>query len=235
MKSIICNNKEVSINWDKVVNIKDKGNLQLNSNYTSLAPYARKIEKIISHHDVTTSAHMCYKIFAKKDSRKSSHFIIDNDGTIYQFLDPCHKAWHASGANTYSIGIDISTAYKLKYQDYYVNKYGEPKPVVEGFKVHGKELEPFLGYYPQQIEAYKELLISLIKYYKIPVRFPKDERGNYLGGYSPTAYKFKGLLCHFHVDRGKIDPAGINLEEIVKDLRARFAENKELSNTQEQE
>lgn len=226
MKSIICNGKEVSIAWEKVVNIKDPNNLKMESCYTAVAPYARKIDKIITHHDVTTSAHMCRKVFLKGGD-KSSHFCIDNDGTIYQFLDPCHKAWHAAGANSYAIGIDISTAYSLKYQDFYIEKYGEPKPVIEDFMVHGKKRPPFLGYYPAQIEAYKQLLISLIKYYKIPLRFPKDDNGDYLRGYSPTAYKFRGILCHFHVDRGKIDAAGINLDEIVMSLRAQFAENKE--------
>lgn len=227
MGSIICNHKQVNIDWDKIVNTNENKALVLDQGFTRLGPYKRRIDKIITHHDVCTSAHMCHKVL--KRNNISTHFCIDNDGTIYQFLDTCHKAWHAVGANTYSIGIDISTAYDVKFQEFYINKYGTPKPVIEKAIVHGHEVGPYLGFYPEQIEAYKQLLIGLIKYYKIPLRYPKNEEGTLLTSYSQTCLKFKGIMCHYHTSRDKIDIPGFPLDEIILDLRDKFAKNKELS------
>lgn len=225
MASIICNKKEVFIGWDKVVNVNHPKSLLLDSGFDKKGPYKRVVDKIITHHDVCTSAHMCHKILSRNNI--STHFCIDNDGTIYQFLDCMHKAWHAVGVNSHSIGVDISTAYDVKYQEFYVNKYGKPKPVIESALIHGKEVGPFLGFYPEQIEAYKQLLIGLVKYYKIPLRYPKDEEGNYLLTNTPTAYKFKGVMCHFHSSRGKIDVPGFALDKIINELREMFIKNKE--------
>ena len=56
------------------------------------------------------------------------HFLIDNDGTIYQMLDTQHIAWHAGipryeGGNKRGIGVEISNAYYPKYQEWYI-KHG---------------------------------------------------------------------------------------------------------------
>lgn len=229
MAGIICNRKMVNIEWDKIVNINDSKALLIDFSYTNLGPYKRRIDKIITQHDMCTSAHMCHKIL--KRNELSTHFCIDNDGTIYQFLDTCHKAWHTAGANTYSIGIDISSAYDPKYQDYYIEKYNKPKPI-ETAIIHGEKVGPFLGFYPEQIEAYKQLLIGLIKYYKIPLRYPKNEDGVYLTTSSKNSFKFKGLLCGYHLDSKKNSPPGLNLEEIVLDLRDRFSKNKSMNHTE---
>lgn len=45
----------------------------------------------------------------------SSHYLIDHDGTVYQFVDEDKRAWHAGisnwndreGLNDYSIGIEL--------------------------------------------------------------------------------------------------------------------------------
>ncbi len=38
--------------------------------------------------------------------RVSSHFVIDRDGTVYQLVDLNYTAWHASQANSRSVGIE---------------------------------------------------------------------------------------------------------------------------------
>lgn len=39
-------------------------------------------------------------------NRTSAHFVIDRDGTIYQLLSISDTAWHASQANSHSIGVE---------------------------------------------------------------------------------------------------------------------------------
>lgn len=226
-KTIICNNKPVTISWEKVVNIKDENAMVLESGLTKLSPYKRRVEKIIIHWDVCPSSESCFK-YMKRAGDVSTHFSIDNDGTVYQFADTCHKAWHAVGNNSTSIGIDLSTAYDIKFQDKYIKKYGAPKPVIDSAIVHNEQLKPFLGFYDSQIEALEQLIISLTKYYKIPLRYPKDSDGNYLLTNSETINRFKGIMCHFHCSRNKIDVAGLKLDEIILNLRKKFAENKEI-------
>lgn len=44
--------------------------------------------------------------FSNPRSQVSAHFIVDQDGTIYQLLSLSDTAWHASQANQHSIGIE---------------------------------------------------------------------------------------------------------------------------------
>jgi len=45
--------------------------------------------------------HLC-----KPENQVSAHFIIGQDGSVIQLVDTDNTAWHASGANNYSIGIE---------------------------------------------------------------------------------------------------------------------------------
>ena len=53
----------------------------------------RKPTFFVNHWDVCLSADSCAKVLNKRGI--SVHFLIDNDGTIFQMLDTQHKAWHA--------------------------------------------------------------------------------------------------------------------------------------------
>lgn len=226
MANIICNNKPISIGWDKVINVKEEGALALSQGYSSRKPYQRAISKIITHWDVCRSSKHCFK-YMQKEGDLSTHFSIDNDGTIYQFLDTRHKAWHASGANAESIGIDLSTAYYLEHQEWYLKNLGKEKPIVRDATVNDETLDPHLGFFPEQIEAYKQLLISLVRYYKIPLRFPCTKTGELLQEYFEGSKKFTGIMCHYHSQSGKIDVAGLPLDSIVRELRTSFQETKQ--------
>ncbi len=43
---------------------------------------------------------------SKAPNRVSAHFVIDQDGVVYQLLDIRDTAWHASAVNSHSIGIE---------------------------------------------------------------------------------------------------------------------------------
>src|SRR5258708_6736543 len=43
---------------------------------------------------------------SKKPNRKSSHFVIDRDGTVYQLLPLADVAWHARQSNYHSVGVE---------------------------------------------------------------------------------------------------------------------------------
>ena len=153
------------------------------------------------------------------------HFLIDNDGTIFQMLDTQHKAWHAGissgvGGNPKGIGVEISNGYYLKYQNWYVkNGFGE-RPVQKTAYVHGKTLDPFTDFYPVQLQALKALWKACGDALDIPFKTPVDKSGNTLKKVSTAAAanRFKGFVSHYHLTRRKIDCAGLDIKNMLKDI-----------------
>jgi hypothetical protein len=111
----------------------------------------------------------------------------------------------------------------LKYNNYYVKKGFNKRPIYEDSVVHGIELRPHLGYYPVQIEAYKKLVKVLCDQYDIPLQTPMiNEKVADTGVVSEVKRgKYKGIVCHYHASRNKIDCAGLKLDEIVRDLKSK--------------
>jgi hypothetical protein len=211
---ILCNGTMIPIAWDKV-----KVDLLREGCYKAQAK-ARDPNMIVTHWDVCLSAASCKRVLERRGI--STHFVIDNDGTIVQLLDCNHVAWHAGNrrVNANSIGIDFSNAYYTKYQKSYVkNGYGE-RPVLEESVVHGVKLKPHLGYYPAQILAYKALLEFLNKAYSIKLECPIGPDGSLLKKVFQPAVKgvYEGVVCHYHLTRKKIDTAGLELDKIIDEI-----------------
>jgi hypothetical protein len=153
----------------------------------------------------------------------SVHFLIDNDGTIYQTLDLQHAAWHAGSSRTNrpSVGVEITNAYYPKYQEWYVkNGFGE-RPIIDDAWVHGEKLDPFLGFYPEQIEAAKALWKAINGATGIPFETPTSQFGKTSTKYEQdVAYgSFTGFVSHYHISKGKIDCAGLDLQTLLDEVK----------------
>ena len=222
---VIANGEEIPIEWDKLVNLIDEGNLALPSDCYRTIQRKRIPTMVVTHWDAALSAKACYNILKKREI--SSHFVIDNDGTIYQMVDTQNVAWHAGNrkVNNVSIGIDFSNAYYLKYQAFYRRRGFGNRPILTNSKVHGRVLKSHLGYYPVQIEAYKALIKSLHDHYGIELKCPLEVGGRMLCGVSEEAAeaKFKGVVSHFHLTKRKIDCAGLEIDEILKQIKGKDA------------
>jgi len=179
----------------------------------------RKPHVIVTHWDVCTSAASCKRVLERRNI--STHFVIDNDGTIVQLVDPNNAAWHARGANNVGIGIDISSAYYTKYFNTYTKRGFGPRPLLSNSIVHGRRLPTHLGYYPIQIQAYTALVKYLCNRYDIPLDYPKDENGFLCTTvYKPAVEnKFKGVINHYNLTRNKIDTAGLKLDKIIGNIK----------------
>jgi hypothetical protein len=67
----------------------------------------QQIKKIVLHHSVTKTAGGTYNVL--KADRNGTHFEVDADGSVYQYLNPSiYGTYHATGFNNDSIGIDIT-------------------------------------------------------------------------------------------------------------------------------
>jgi len=209
---ILVNDQYVEIDWDVKIDL-------MPDNCYRKQRSTRMPNMIVTHWDATTSAEKCKRVLQARNI--STHFCIDNDGIIYQYVDTNNIAWHAGGVNKYSIGIDFSNAYYTKYNDYYVKKGFNKRPICKDSRVHGVKLRNHLGYYPVQIEAYKKLVKVLCDHYDIPIKTPMVNKRVADTGVVPEAKrgKYKGIVCHYHVSRNKIDCAGLNLVSIIDQLR----------------
>jgi hypothetical protein len=213
-KRIMCNGTMVPIGWDKV-----KISLLKEGTYKKVTA-ARNPTMAVTHWDVCLSATSCKRVLEKRGI--STHFVIDNDGTIVQLVDCNNIAWHAGirKVNNVSIGIDFSNAYYTKYQSNYIKDGFGPRPVLNDSRVHGVKLKPHLGYYPAQILAYKALLEFLNNTYSIKLECPLGDDGELLKTVHVPASKgvFDGIVCHYHLTKRKIDTAGLKLKKIIDEI-----------------
>jgi len=219
-KFIICNGDYFPIDWPKVKLFFEADGLKLTKGLRKHVG-ERNPSFFVCHWDVCLSSKTCHRVLEKRGI--SVHFAIDNDGTIYQFMDMNDVAYHAGGRtwNNKSIGVEIANAYYPKYQGWYKkNGLGE-RPLVEGAKVHGKTLDPFMDFYPEQYEALKALMKAVHKATGIPLKAPLDRSGNTNTTVSKKAAdgRFEGFVSHYHLKRGKIDCANLDLKTILESIK----------------
>ena len=215
-KAILYKGKKFPIKWDKVVLPTDDGGMQHDNGYQHMKR-KRKVSMFVAHWDVCLNSKSCFRVLNKTSRSASIHFAIDNDGTIYQFLDMNHIAWHASkrSVNKKSVGVEISNAYYPKYQNWYKkNGFGE-RPMITDATVHGKKMEPFMDFYDIQKEALKALMEAVHNALDIPLEAPEGDTVVR----EVASGKYKGFVHHFNVVKNKIDCAGLDLGKIVEDIK----------------
>lgn len=215
-KAILYKGKKFPIKWDKVVLPSDPGGMQHDNGYEHQTR-KRNISMFVAHWDVCLNSKACFQVLNKTDRSASIHFAIDNDGTIYQFLDMNHIAWHASksSVNKKSVGVEISNAYYPKYQSWYKkNGFGE-RPMITDATCHGKKMEPFMDFYDVQKEALKALMEAVHNALGIPLEAPEGDTVVK----DVASGKYKGFVHHFNVVKNKIDCAGLDLGKIVEDIK----------------
>jgi N-acetyl-anhydromuramyl-L-alanine amidase AmpD len=156
------------------------------------------VRQVVLHYDAAGSSRNCFRVL--HDVRGlSCHFLLDLDGTIYQTLDLKERAWHAQEANDASIGIEIANwgAYPSEEELRRVaGPEGEPRKGV----VQGREFWQYPFTEPQY-DALAKLLEALLRVFPgIPARVP-PESAVFAG-----ALGYRGILGHFHLTPGKLDP-----------------------------
>jgi len=209
------------IGWDKVVLWSEQGGLETPAgNYYSYSGRPkRNIRLFVNHWDVCLSSRSCQRVLDKRGA--SVHFLIDNDGTIYQTLDMQHGAWHAGSerVNRASVGVEISNAYYTKYQSWYENNGFGERPLVKDAWVHGRKLGEFMDFYPVQIRALKALWAAIHKATEIPYESPQNQFGSTSTKYEQDVKygNFSGFIGHYHVSKNKIDCAGLDIKALLQE------------------
>ncbi|MEO8587639.1 MAG: serine hydrolase [Acidobacteriota bacterium] len=74
------------------------------------------LSALVLHHTSQDTDEECIALFQKPESRVSSHFLVERDGGLVQFVSLEHRAWHAGASvlhgrmalNRTSIGVEIT-------------------------------------------------------------------------------------------------------------------------------
>lgn len=215
--SILCNGKEIFLGNDVRVVRFDRGGCK--------APIRQAMGKrtptmFVNHWDVALSARSCAEILNKRGL--GVHFNIDNDGTIYQLFDTKDVGQHSGSTKVdySSIGVEISNAYHLDWQDSYIKHMGKPRPIMEGVEIHGKELAPFLGFYEEQERALAALWAGVSIAHGIPLQYPPERSVSS----SVRSGSYRGFVNHFNITTGKSDCACLDMSRIVSMARIKKSE-----------
>jgi len=220
---IVYQGNFTAIEWDKVVLWSERGGLETPAgNYYSYSGRPkRNIRLFVNHWDVCLSSTSCQRVLDKRGA--SVHFLIDNDGTIYQTLDMQHGAWHAGSerVNRASVGVEISNAYYTKYQSWYEKNGFGYRPIVDDAWVHGSKLKEHMDFYPIQIEALKALWKAVHKAADVPLEAPVSQFGTTSTKYEQDVKygAFSGFISHYHVSKNKIDCAGLDIVKLLEEVK----------------
>jgi len=216
----------------------------------SIEDLRRAIRQVVIHFDACGTSRRCFEVL--HDIRGlSCHFMVDVDGTVYQTLDLKEKAWHASEANGSSVGIEIAHIGAFATREQASAWYREdargvrieppagegdigfprgsvlrprlPQPVAG--EINGKDLVQY-DFTEEQYRALEKLLLALCRTFpKILARAPEGSDGKLLRRAFATAEDLlchEGLLGHFHVTTGKVDPGpAFDWGRILKFLKAK--------------
>lgn len=212
-KSIVYNNRQYPILWDRVILWNQRGGFSHKEGtyYDWSDKPDRQPIQFVNHWDAALSSESCAKIINKRGF--SMHFLIDNDGTIYQTLDIQHAAWQAGAKlwNVNSIGAEISNAFYTKYQSWYKKKGFGERPIMKDFQINGKKIEDHLGFYDVQLEALAALWAAISNATDINL-----EVCNVKGYCQECAEgRHNGFINHYNLTKNKMDCASLDMQYVL--------------------
>jgi hypothetical protein len=182
------------------------------------------IKQFVIHHDGCSSADMCFSVL-QNERGLSCHFLIDNDGTIYQTIDLALMAYHASEWNTYSIGVEFCNRGDAKKEPNYYSsgRFGpqrKPIPV----KINNNTILAF-EFTKAQLDGFVALCRALQRLLpNLPAEFPQASPGQQSWDTLPssTTFGFAGYIGHYHLTNQKWDPGPFDFKDFCRRLRGSY-------------
>ncbi len=182
------------------------------------------IRQFVLHHDGCSSSDMCFSVL-QNERGLSVHFLLDNDGTIYQTIDLGLMAYHASEWNIDSIGIEMCNRGDAKKEpNYYSGGHHGPPRDVKPCKINNNVILAF-DYTPKQKENLALLCRALQRLLpNLPAEFPQSSPGKQHWGTLPKdqSTRFAGYIGHYHLWDQKWDPGPFDFGDFCRNLRGAF-------------
>ena len=187
----------------------------------ALAAVAATIRQFVIHHDGCATSDMCFSVL-HNERGLSVHFLIDNDGTIYQTLDLALMAYHAAAWNPHSIGVELcNRGDALRWPHYYDGGRLGPRRGSRACTINGHTFLAF-DYTPAQLASLVQLSRALTRLLpNLPADYPQTSPGLQAWDTLPASRSlaFAGYLGHYHLTAQKWDPGWFDFRDHCRKLR----------------
>ncbi|HEY1558250.1 MAG TPA: N-acetylmuramoyl-L-alanine amidase [Kofleriaceae bacterium] len=177
------------------------------------------IKQFVIHHDGCSSADMCFSVL-QNERGLSVHFLLDNDGTIFQTIDLALMAYHAADWNIASIGIELCNRGDALKEPHYYDSAKYKRDTIF-CKVNGHTIKSF-GYTAEQKKSFVQLCRELRKLLpNLPSEFPQSSPGVQSWETLPrsASFAFSGYIGHYHLTEQKWDPGPFDFKDFCAQLR----------------
>ncbi|HEY0990478.1 MAG TPA: N-acetylmuramoyl-L-alanine amidase [Kofleriaceae bacterium] len=181
------------------------------------------IKQFVIHHDGCSSADMCFNVL-HNERGLSCHFLIDNDGTIFQTIDLGLMAYHASDWNLYSIGVELcNRGDAFKEPSYYASGRAGPPRGTRNCKINNNTFKAF-EYTAGQLDALGRLCRELLRLLpNLPAEYPQSSPGEASWDTMPDAAikreSYAGYVGHYHLTAQTWDPGPFDFKDFCSRLR----------------
>ncbi len=198
----------------------------------NLESLQNKVTQFFLHHSGLYHSKTTFAVL-HNERKLSVHFILDDNGTLYQTLDLAECAWHAGKNNSCSVGIEIdSRALAIKFPNAY-DIYNQKKYIVSPRekkvdRIHNSWVVGF-DYTDKQYSALIKLSIKLCELFpklnnqlvdgKMVADFPRDNKGRIVKGVIPQPTKHCGFICHYNTSENKLDPISFDHNRFLLGIR----------------
>jgi N-acetylmuramoyl-L-alanine amidase len=182
----------------------------------SLTRLRQVIRQFVLHLDGCRDAKMCFHVL-HNERGLSAHFLVDNDGTIYQTLDVLECAFHAGGVNEISIGVEMQNrGDAARFPDYY--KGARQKVTC---RVHGHQFLAY-DYTEPQKQAMFKLCGLMHRVFDLPLTSPMSNMEQVWTTIDEPR-KFRGFIGHYHLARKKWDPGPWDFPRLFRNIGTRVS------------
>lgn len=194
-----------------------------------------KIDQFVLHYDVCGTSKVCFDVLHDRRGL-SVHFMLDVDGTIYQTCDLKERAWHATKANSRSVGVEIAHMGAYRTTAGALSQWYKKEPdgtirlnipadrrkwlrnpdysggparqeLIAG-EIQGTQYVQY-DFTPEQYDSLTRLIATLCTVLpKIQCDYPRDEQGKLIPHVLTDEQfdNYQGVLGHYHVQANKQDP-----------------------------
>jgi len=188
----------------------------------SLARLQKVVKQFVVHHDGMGTSRDCFRVL--HDERGLSvHFLLDNNGDIYQTLDLVECAFQAAGVNEISIGVELcSRGDKVEEGTYPASLYRQYPREKQTCVINGHQWLAW-SYTKEQFDSMVALGRALARIFPgLPQVCPTDATGEPLWAtLAGDVREYAGYLGHYHVTNQKWDPGPWDFKKFVQSIRGR--------------
>ncbi|HEY0252435.1 MAG TPA: N-acetylmuramoyl-L-alanine amidase, partial [Kofleriaceae bacterium] len=187
----------------------------------SLEAARATIKQFVIHADGCRNSEMCFNVL-HNERGLSVHFLIDNDGTIFQTLDLALMAFHAESWNVNSIGVELANRGDASADPHYYRDRRMERET-EQCQINGRGILGW-AYTREQVTSLTGLCRELRRILpNLPVEYPQSvpgvQRWDTFEDANRMRESYAGYVGHYHLTSQKWDPGPFDFKKMCSHLR----------------